>query len=267
MLAPLPLPLDEAWRTLLATLLTDGQPVSPRGLPTLELPQVTLAVDASRAVLTNAARKLGYRFMAAEAYWLLTGDDRVATIAPYNERIKEFSDDGRTFFGAYGPQFIAQLGHVVRALHAEESTRQAVMTLWRPSPPPTRDAPCTVAISFQVRQRRLNAHAFMRSSDAWLGVPYDAFNLAMVTYYLNGLLNIGTTPGCVYLTMASSHLYRSNLEAAEACLSAPASVAGPVPVNLAVEPRTLLWRLRLLRDERAGSALRWWEINDDTASV
>jgi thymidylate synthase len=135
-------PLNQAWRWLLHVLLAEGRVVKPRGLSTYELPQLTLVVDATDPVLTIKERKLNHRFMAAEAYWILTGDDRAETIVPYNSKLANFSDDGRRFFGAYGPPFIEQLGHVLRTLLLDRDSRQAMITLWRPSPRPTLDPPC-----------------------------------------------------------------------------------------------------------------------------
>lgn len=251
-------PLNEGWQQLLALLVGYGNKVRPRGLPTLELPQVTLVVDALRPVVTIPERGLNYRFMAAEAYWILTGDDRAETIVPYNSKIAAFSDDGQRFFGAYGPPFTAQLGYVLKALLADRDTRQALMTIWRPSPPPTKDPPCTVAVGFQIREDKLNVHVFMRSSDAWLGVPYDCFNFCMMGYYVIGLLGLPSlAPGCLYLTMASSHLYVENLEAAERCMAAtPALNTPPVPL-LYTTPQALLNQLKDLR-ERGAEAKRWW---------
>jgi hypothetical protein len=65
----------------------------------------------------------------------------------------------------------------------------------------------------------------MRSSDAWLGVPYDIFNFSVVTAYVAWLYNERmkfvpkrcVTLGTLHLTMVSSHLYAENAERAEEC--------------------------------------------------
>lgn len=209
------------WRYLLGEIL-DGDVVRPRGLETRELMHKTIVVPLARPVIYDAARKLSYRFMAAEALWILNGDYRVETIAPYNPNIAQFSDDGVTFFGAYGPRVISQLDHVVGALVADRDTRQAVISIWRPNPPKTKDVPCTVALAFNVRESALNVHAFMRSSDAWLGVPYDVFNFAMIGARVACAMNYeSATPrltlGRLYLTAVSSHLYAERFDDAERC--------------------------------------------------
>jgi thymidylate synthase len=256
---------SQIWLNLLDALLQRGEAVAPRGKLTKELLQQTIQVDMRRPVLTILERKLSYRFMAAEAFWVLSGDDRVATIAPYNGRIANFSDDGVTFFGAYGPKIVAQLPYVVAKLRADPMSRQAGLTTWRESPPTTKDVPCTVAMFFSLRDGKLNNHVFMRSSDAWLGVPYDVFNFSMVAHFVCALINQSREhdpyePGSLFLTMASSHLYQENFESALSCLKAVAPAAQrPTPKLLWKDPILGVELLRELRDSKPDAGYRWWE--------
>lgn len=258
---------DHAWHEALHDTLRFGQLVAPRGLATKELPQRTLTVSMRQPVLRTAARKLNYRFMAAEAYWILSGDDRVATIVPYNERLAAFSDDGERFFGAYGPKIVAQLPYVVAKLTADPLSRQAGLTTWRESPPATKDVPCTVAMFFSIRGQLLHSHVFMRSSDLWLGVPYDIFNFSMLGHLVCCLLNKTreldslVSPGTLHLTAASSHLYETNWEAAWACVESPWAGQTVTPQGLWVGDKHLMATLLGLRDAKPGDELRWWEAS------
>ena len=253
------------WQQLLWSVMQWGNDVRPRGKLTREVPQLTITVDTQRPVLDIPERKLSYKFMAAEAYWILSGDNRVETIAPYNKNIAQFSDDGKTFFGAYGPKIAAQLQHVVKKLAEDEDTRQAGLTTWRESPPPTKDVPCTIAIWFQIRNKQLNCHVFMRSSDIWLGVPYDVFNFSMLTHLVCGQLNAAKpqySPGKLYLTAASSHIYAEHFDAARLCVCAPSSkpLQPRTPKILWWNDTVLLNWLQDLRDTLPGHELRWWEL-------
>ncbi|UOF79439.1 pyrimidine hmase [Caudoviricetes sp.] len=257
---------SSVWLDTLRRILSSGFEVSPRGRLTKELLQHTLIISMRRPVVTVVERKLNYQFMAAEAHWILSGDDTVAGIAPWNKNIAQFSDDGERFFGAYGPKIVGQLDYVVAKLLADQDTRQAGLTIWRENPPATKDVPCTVAIFANIRDTTLNLHVFMRSSDAWLGVPYDVFNFSMLGHLICCRLNdhhrtgeATVVPGRLYLTAASSHLYEPNWLPARECLSAVYRSQAPTPQELWAEEKTLYAWLEGLRDTKPGDRLRWWE--------
>lgn len=217
-----------AWLSSLSKVQLHGDLTSPRGQLTRELLSHQLVIEASRPVVCVAERKMNYAFMAAEALWILHGDNSVNGIAPWNSKIAQYSDDGHTFFGAYGPPVIGQLDYVVSKLVDDLSTRQAVLTIWRQNPPPTKDYPCTVAMSFTARAGRLDSHVFMRSNDAWLGTVYDVFNFSMILAKVACMVNtrLGSRDrnserlalGRVFLTAASFHLYEQHFEAASLLL-------------------------------------------------
>src|SRR6185312_12484424 len=93
------------WVELLGELYNFGKVVSPREQPTKELMNVTITVaNGLKNVLYNPERKLNFRFLIAEWLWILGGSNDVASIAAYNKKLMEFSDDGLTFSGAYGPR-------------------------------------------------------------------------------------------------------------------------------------------------------------------
>lgn len=223
---------SSVWLATLGKIFSEGLDVAPRGMKTLELQHHTVQLNMSQPVVLCPKRKLSYTFLAAEALWILAGDDRVETIAPYNNNIAAFSDDGHRFFGAYGPRIMEQFDYVTGKLLEDRDTRQAVMTIWRKNPPKTKDVPCTVAIMFSNRKGRLHCHVFMRSSDAWLGLPYDVFNFSLLAAKVACEFNKRCDPretlelGFLHLTAASSHLYEKNFAAARECLEDGAAPAG-----------------------------------------
>lgn len=237
-----------AWLDTISLIKTNGRQISPRGQPTMELLHHSICVDMTRPVLAVKERKLSYEFLAAEAIWITCGGDKVIDIAPWNKNIANYSDDGETFFGAYGPKIAAQFDYVIGKLLDDGDTRQAVLTIWRENPPQTKDYPCTIAMAFQIRGSMLHSHVFMRSSDVWLGLPYDMFNFSMVALKVlcevNRLRKMRDgahkmlVPGELYLTMASSHLYMQNYEQAQAleqvCTVSPSQT---LPVEPAVDGR------------------------------
>lgn len=272
---------NPTWRGLLSRVLMGGQLVAPRGQLTRELAQQTIQVDMRAPVLTVAERKLSYQGAAAEAHWILSGDNKLANLEPWLPRMREFSDDGVVLAGAYGPPIHAQLDYVIDRLVRDPDTRQATLTTWVINPAPSKDIPCTVSMDFKLRlgsefggqpRLRLNMHVFMRSSDAWLGVPYDVFSFAMLAHliccrlnekgkFLSSPLGLGVSPGTLYLTAASSHLYARNWLDALHCVSDHAADDSQylTPEAMWIDEQYLMARLEHLRSTQKGDRLRWWE--------
>lgn len=217
---------NEVWLEALQAVLEDGAMASPtspgadwRGNDSRELIAFKTIWPMSSPIITIPDRKLGYRFMCAEAAWILSGDNRLSSITPFAKGIKDFSDDGYRFFGAYGPQFVSQVSGVIAKLAQDKATRQAVIDIWRPNPPETRDTPCTLSWQFLIRDHTLHCIATMRSSDLWTGVPYDVFNFSMVAasiaLELRRLHGITVKLGELHLTAGSQHLYERDCDAVE----------------------------------------------------
>ena len=221
--------IDAQWKGQLALLLGHGERKAPRELETIELCFTQTRVDMRHPVVLNPLRKMGYKFMCAEAAWILRGDNRVMSIEKYSKAISNFSDDGIWFRGSYGPPVLEQLQYVVNTLVDDPESRQAVLSIWRPRPGPSRDVPCTVSMQFMIRRDLLHCLVNMRSSDAWLGWPYDQFNFSCISAVVAAAYSKcrGHRPalqlGTLVTTMGSSHLYSRDQLNAEACSIHPVS--------------------------------------------
>jgi thymidylate synthase len=182
---------------------------SPRGKSTKELLGVQLHLnDLQNNILVCDKRNLNYRFMVAEWLWIAQGRDDVQGVAYYNKKIAEFSDDGVKFAGAYGPRLAPQWRWLIEKFEKDQDTRQAVASIWTPNPASSKDIPCTLNLQFLYRDARLNCIVTMRSSDVWLGLPYDIFNFSMLTNSLAGELKV--QPGWLQLNLGSSHWYQEH---------------------------------------------------------
>jgi|TARA_R110000751_G_C13741977_1_gene477524 thymidylate synthase len=214
---------NEAWSGSLGTVFHEGQDIAVRGIMTKELLNIETQVSMSHPEVNLPERKLNKKFRAAEAAWILSGSNKVDLITKYCKQYGNYSDDGLFMSGAYGPPIIDQLPYIVKSLITDRTTRQAVLTIWRPRPYPSKDIPCTVSMQWLIRDDQLHCITNMRSNDIWLGAPYDIFTFSMVSNYLLLLINECTTSkvslGLLYLNAASLHLYIQHWEEAEKAYS------------------------------------------------
>lgn len=188
--------------------------ISPRGQETIEMiGQSFTLIDPLKNVVCSPARAINPSFMAAELVWMLLGSNDARLITPYNKNIGQFSDDGITFRGAYGPKLVEQLPYVLDTLRKDPYSRQAVLTIWRERPGPSVDIPCTVSMQFFIRDSKLEMVVYMRSNDVWLGLPYDVFNFTGIQQYLAAALEVA--PGPYHHHVGSLHLYKKHWAVAE----------------------------------------------------
>lgn len=223
--------INESYAKLIDTLITEGTPVAPRGIATLEVSPLTVVIDDPRGnVIASPLRKLNYGFMNAELFWILTGSDSAHDIAWYNSTWANFSDDGDTLNGAYGMRIrrhpcahgdVDQLKAAEEQLRADPLSRQATIVLFNPELDyrQTKDKPCTNLMRFKIRDGKLHMMVVMRSNDVMLGYPYDVYNFTCMQALLASKLEVGV--GTYTHVVDSMHVYERDLGWAEDIINEP----------------------------------------------
>ena len=210
----------EAWLHMLNALVNTGKMYDPRNMSTMELIGYRSVMQMDCPIISIPKRKLNYKFMCGEACWILSGSNHINDIEPYMSAIKQYSDNGIHFSGAYGPKVVDQLQYVCECLTEDESSRQAVISIWRENPRPSKDIPCTLTLQFLIRDNNIHCVANMRSSDAWLGWVYDTFNFSMIAAWIAIYLRTNNIypnlqMGELTLNAGSQHLYERNWKEAQ----------------------------------------------------
>lgn len=252
--------VNGAMKALCGSILRYGEVSAPRGKPIKEIIGHSVSFDMRRPLCTLPTRNLGYRFAPAEAAWILSGDNRVSTIRRYSSFVWEFSDDDVFYSGAYGPKVVDQLTYVCDCLAGDPDSRQAVIDIWRPNPRTSRDIPCTLSYQFLVRSGQIHVVQTMRSGDAWLGYPYDAFNASMLAGYVLLLLRKraqgdrraglkGIELGTHTMNIGSAHVYEKEWDLAEKLIVDGGELLGYAPfdpLSMFDEPSSLIDQLWLV---------------------
>jgi thymidylate synthase len=103
-------------------------------------------------------------------------------------------------------------------------------------------------MQFIVRDRALHLLVNMRSSDAWLGIPYDIFTFTMIQNYVASVLDVDL--GQFHMFLGSSHLYIDNFDLAQ-------DVS-----NEKISPHGRSWDMKsphLLNQDNYGDPFSFWE--------
>lgn len=176
---------NEVWQETLLRTYQDGEVAEPRGMEVHELIGDGYGPIPMPAYIDLVDRKVNAKFMFREAAWIVSGNNRLAFLTEVMKSYANYSDNGLTLEGAYGPKVIDQMNYVVDSIEADNDTRQAVINIWRERPRPSKDIPCTLSMHFLLRKRkdgtnRLDMVTTMRSNDIVLGYTYDVFTFSMV---------------------------------------------------------------------------------------
>lgn len=262
--------MDSALPALCSELTDHGALVPSRlGDDTKELRHVgvTLTRPLDREVLAGH-RNASIVAQIAETMWVLRGRSDITWLGQYLPRAHEFSDDGTTWRGAYGPRLrrygmaeTDQLQHVVDLLRADPNTRRAVLSIYDPNIDvhPGKDIPCNDFMSFSLRDGRLDAHVFIRSNDlvwGWSGI--NAFEWSVVLEVIAWF--VGAEPGSLHFSITSLHAYDRHFKRLEKIASAP-RVTGGWEQGRRFNPHGM--RFQQLRE--LDLILDWWFDIEDRA--
>ena len=230
---------SEVYRDLLRTLVLEGHRetnartgVEVRVLPgaysfRLDLGNDRLPVPGNRAYFPHVA--------AAECAWQTLGTKDPEFILRHAPKLwSKFVEDGE-LKTAYGYRWCEHFGRdqialAVAALRADPSNRQVWVQAWDPSsdglgqPGQPKNIPCPVGFSLTRTDVRLHMSVFLRSSDVFVGLPYDVMGYGLLLDMLGAELN--ATPGFLHFTLAHAHLYKPHFDAVDLCLGEGKHPAG-----------------------------------------
>ena len=183
--------------------------------------RIRLVNPLDREILLSS-RRASYPAQIAETMWILAGRNDVEWLSNYLPRAADFSDDGVTWRGGYGPRIrnwggVDQLAHVVNLLRRDPDTRRAVIAIYDPAIDSTlegaKDVPCNDFLQFLLRDGRLHLTVFTRSNDViwgWSGI--NQFEWSYLLELVAGLLDV--SPGDLIFNITSLHLYAHHYDRA-----------------------------------------------------
>lgn len=253
--------LDDILFQVLRRIEKKGAWIRPRKGRARELLGVSLALTNPRARFSRAESRAIIFSCLGEFLWYLAGSNQLKFIQYYIRRYHEFSDDGKTLFGAYGPRLFLprqdnSVSRLIEDLKKKPDTRQAILQILRPEDlcAVTKDLPCTTTVQFFLRRDRLHAIVNMRSNDAFIGLPHDVFSFTMLQEFVAS--TIGCELGTYRHFVGSLHVYEKDMRAVERYLSEGLQRSTqPMPAMPKVRPQASAnWLLRVERRIRSGNS-------------
>lgn len=265
-----------AFRGLLEEILRDGAPVESRTQSTRELLAVSFTLERPRErCIVDSERHNNVFASIAETLWVLSGRDDLDYLSAYLPRALDFSDDGKTWRGAYGPRMrswlgVDQVAAVVELLREHPTSRRAVISLFDPARDfePSTDIPCNNWLQFVLRDGRLDMHVVARSMDIMWGFSgINSFEWSVLHDLIAS--SLGAEVGNQVYFVGSLHLYDRHLGRAETISATPsqnaysnAQTMSRVTASLDEFDEQLRQTLRWERSLRAGNLDDDWRPED-----
>jgi thymidylate synthase len=260
--------LDDLMRRVYEKLLNSKNRINPTKGPATEISGVLLKIANPRMRLSRTEKKGTLFSCLGELLWYLAGSQDVRFISYYLPHYKQYSDDGKTIYGAYGPRMCSKVGfrqidNVINLLKKKSESRQAVIQLFNASDivEAHKDVPCTCTLQFLIRQRRLNMITNMRSNDAFLGLPHDIFAFTMLQEIIARTLSVEL--GTYKHAVGSLHLYDENRNSAQQFLDEGWQLKVPMPPMPVGDP----WHAISVLLSAESKIRRGQEINFDTLKI
>ncbi|KFH18457.1 thymidylate synthase [Brucella abortus] len=166
------------------------------------------------------------RVAAAEVAWQFMGTKDPAFIVGKAPKLWEkFVEDGelKTAYGYRWREHFGrdQLALAIRELRDNPTNRQLYISAWDPAAdglggPQPKNIPCPVGFSLTRTEDRLHCSVFIRSSDVFVGLPYDVMGYALTLDAVAA--SAGLIPGTLHVTLAHPHYYDPHAQAVEDCV-------------------------------------------------
>ena len=180
-------------------------------------------------------KKLHLKSIVNELIWFLNGDTNTAWLREHGVSIwDEWATESGDLGPIYGAQWrawptrdgatINQIDYVIDCLRHRPDSRRILFHGWNVEYLPDESMspqenvragrmalpPCHLLYQFYVADGRLSAQLYIRSSDSFLGLPFNTASLALLTLMLAQQCDL--EPGEIIITTGDSHIYLNHLD-------------------------------------------------------
>lgn len=232
--------INSLFLKVLQSIKEHGVEQKRRGGRILEVhPMLCVLTQTNNNVLIMPHRGNNFFATLYETFWVLSGREEIASLSYFLPRAPEYSDNGNSWRGAYGPRLrkwlvsedgidvkvVDQIAEVVKMLRKDPSTRRAQIVIYNPGQDfcDTLDTPCNIALHFSSPDGvHLDLEVFNRSNDAYWGFLINFFEwttLLQIVAWLSGL-KVGT----YYHFTSNMHVYERHWGKMDKILAEPEDV-------------------------------------------
>ena len=209
--------------------------------------QLRFDLRAGFPLLTT--KKVHFKSVVNELIWFLNGDTNTAWLRENGVSIwDEWATEAGDLGPLYGAQWrrwptrdggsVDQLAYVLDCLRNRPESRRILFHGWNVEYLPDETLspqenvragrmalpPCHLLYQFYVQDGCLSALLFIRSSDTFLGLPFNIASVALLTHMLAQQADLGVAD--IVISLGDAHIYSNHSEQVDTQLS---RTPGPLP--------------------------------------
>ena len=190
-------------------------------------------------------KKVHTKSIIYELLWFLRGDTNVKYLKERGVTIwDEWADKDGNLGRIYGAQWcdwrtpdgrsLNQIDQLIEQIKKNPDSRRHIVTAWNPGELELMALPpCHSLFQFYVCDGELNCQLYQRSTDIFLGVPFNIASYALLTLMVAQVC--GLKPGDFVHTFGDVHLYTNHVEQAKLQLSREPRSLPQMKLNSAVK--------------------------------
>lgn len=211
---------------LMADILKNGKTKPTRGIhPIKTIFGYQMHFDLRQGFPLLTTKKMPFKIMLHELLWFVSGSSNIKYLHDHNIHYwDEFADKDLNLGPVYGVQWrhwkdqngqgIDQLQWAIDQIKTNPNSKAIIVSAWNVADlEAMRLPPCHTMFQFDVTKGKLRMHLYQRSSDVFLGLP---FNIAQYSLLLLMVAHLtGLEARELVVSIGSAHLYTNQIEPAK----------------------------------------------------
>lgn len=178
--------------------------------------------DLQKGMPVLTTKRMPVKLMIRELLWFISGDTDTENIRKHGIHIwDKFEDESRDIGPLYGYQWrkwpdydgghIDQLKWAINEIKHNKNSKAILVSAWNVAQLDEMALPpCHAFFQFYVRKNELSCQLYQRSSDAFLGAPFNIFQYSLLTMMVAQVTDM--IPKEFIMTIGDGHIYKNHKE-------------------------------------------------------
>jgi thymidylate synthase len=211
---------------LMADILKDGKSKPSRGVHGLKaLFGYQIRFDLRQGFPLMTTKKMPFSILLHELFWFISGETNIQYLHDHNIHYwDDFADKDLNLGPVYGAQWrhwkgqdgkeFDQLQWAIDELKSNPDSKAIIVSAWNVADlEAMRLPPCHTMFQFDATKGKLRMQLYQRSSDVFLGLPFNIAQYAMLLQMVAHLTGLEARE--LIVSIGSAHLYRNQIDAAK----------------------------------------------------